>query len=104
MFVESRIYQRNHYQAVPKKKRAPSSSTKIVIDIAHWRALKSPSTVVRSIEEVPEVVQFDIVALLNDSVTSLTIAVTVELVSTSPIILGAVLNVSFRISEIWKEK
>lgn len=37
---------------------APRTSTTIVIDMAHWRALKSFSTVVRSIENDPELEQF----------------------------------------------
>ena len=76
----------------------------MVIDMAHWRALKSPSTVVKSMDDDPEAVQLDdissVALLLNDSVRSLTIVDTVEFDNISVTILGVLLNVSFSISEI----
>lgn len=93
-----------YYHAVPKKKRAPSNSTTIVIDMAHWRALKSPSTVVRSMDEDPEPVQFGLIESGALREKSLTTSEIVELWSNSLATkfteLAVVAKVFLRISEI----
>lgn len=92
----------NSYHAVPKKKRAPRTSTTIVIDMAHCRALKSPSTVVRSIDDVPELEQFALTFISGELVTkSLTIDETVEFRTMAPSTNAAGVEKDFfRISEI----
>jgi hypothetical protein len=70
--------------------------------MAHCRALKSPSTVVRSIDDVPELEQFALAFISGELVTkSLTIDETVEFRTMAPSTNAAGVEKDFfRISEI----
>jgi len=69
--------------------------------MAHCRALKSPSTVVRSIDDVPELEQFALIFMSGELVKSLTIAETVEFRTTTSLTNAAGVEKDFfRISEI----
>ena len=70
--------------------------------MAHWRALKSPSTVVRSIDDDPELEQFVLILISGELVRSLTIVEAVEFRSNMSLTNASaeVEKVFLRISEI----
>lgn len=69
--------------------------------MAHWRALKSPSTVVRSIEDVPELEQFALMSMSGKLVEVLMAANAVVFRSNSLTnVVAGVAKDFLRISEI----
>lgn len=86
---------------MPKKKSAPSNSTTIVIDMAHCRALKSPSTVVKSIADVPLLVQLKVELLDMGDIVVKSSTTTGTESSRSLATTAVVEKVFFRISDTY---